>query len=145
MTKPAPSHAGTLYLVHVLTHATRTRLDAALRGLDLTAFQYTILSVLARNPKLSSARLSRRFYVTPQAMGEVIMLLEKKGLIERCEDPQNKKSLLLALTSAGFGTCKKGDVIVEKLEQAIFEGHSKTEMKALRAILTKALATLGDR
>ena len=61
-------NAGTLYLVHVLTHATRTRLDDALRHLELSAFQYTILSVLARNDNLSSSRLSRRFHVTPQAM-----------------------------------------------------------------------------
>jgi DNA-binding MarR family transcriptional regulator len=140
---PAP-HVGTLYLVHVLTHATRSRLDEALRGLELSSFQFTILSVLAHNAELSSARLSRRFHVTPQAMGETILLLEKKGLIQRREDPSNKKTLLLGLTKSGQAAWEQGDAIVAKLEHVLFAGHSKAELGALRAILTKALATLRD-
>jgi DNA-binding MarR family transcriptional regulator len=145
VTKPPASHASTLYLVHVLTHATRTRLDEALRGLELSSFQYTILSVLAHNAELSSARLSRRFHVTPQAMGETILLLEKKGLIERRENPSNKKALLLSLTKSGQAAWEQGEAIVSKLEQTVFAGHSRAELSALRATLTKALATLRDR
>ena len=52
-------NAGTLYLVHVLTHATRTRLDDALRHLELSAFQYTILSVLARNAGVRAVAVIR--------------------------------------------------------------------------------------
>ena len=138
-------NAGTLYLVHVLTHATRTRLDDTLRHLELSAFQYTILSVLARNDNLSSSRLSRRFHVTPQAMGETILLLERKGLIARREDPVNKKALLLSLTKSGHAACREGDAIVAKLERTIFEECSAAELNALRTTLSKALTTLRDR
>src|SRR5689334_4632464 len=103
---PSPrSSAGTLYLVHTLAHASRSMLDDALRHLDLSSLQYTVLSVLAQNANLSSSRLSRRFYVTPQTMGELILLLERKGLIERREDPANKKALLLSLTRLGKTVC----------------------------------------
>ena len=136
-------NAGTLYLVHVLTHATRRGFDT-LRHLELSAFQYTILSV-ARNDNLSSSRLSRRFHVTPQAMGETILLLEKKGLIERREDPVNKKALLLSLTKNGRAACREGDAIVAKLERTIFEECSAAELNALRTTLSKALTTLRDK
>ena len=99
--------------MHALTHASRSSLDDALRHLDLSSLQYTVLSVLARNENLSSSRLSRRFYVTPQAMGEIILLLERKGLIERREDPANKKVLLLSLTRFGKSVCAEGDVQVK--------------------------------
>lgn len=145
MTRSSSSHAGTLYLMHVLTHATRARLDEALRPLELSSFQYTILSVLAHNAGLSSARLSRRFYVTPQAMGEIIQLLERKGLIERREDPSNKRAMLLSLTKVGEAACQLGDTIVSKLEQTIFEGQSKSKLDLLRSVLTTALAALGER
>jgi DNA-binding MarR family transcriptional regulator len=137
-------NAGTLYLVHVLTHATRTRLDDALRHLELSAFQYTILSVLARNANLSSSRLSRRFHVTPQAMGETMLLLEKKELIERREDPVNRKVLLLSLTKRGRAVCREGDAIVAKLERTIFENCSAAELDSLRATLSTALQVLRD-
>jgi DNA-binding MarR family transcriptional regulator len=139
-----PERAGTLYLVHALTHASRSRLDDALRHLDLSSLQYTILSVLAQNQDLSSSRLSRRFYVTPQAMGEVILLLERKGLIERREDPANRKALLLSLTKHGRAVSTEGAAIVEKLERTIFADMSGPDLVALRSLLSNALAQLRD-
>jgi DNA-binding MarR family transcriptional regulator len=134
--------AGTLYLLHMLTHASRSTLDDALRHLELSSFQYTILSVLARNENLSSSRLSRRFYVTPQTMGEVILLLEKKGFIERREDPANKKALLLSLTKHGKSVCAEGDIIVKKLERKLFGDLSPEELATLRSIISSALGSL---
>lgn len=145
MKRPAASKstsAGTLYLVHVLTHASRAKLDDALRHLDLSSLQYTILSVLAHNEDLSSSRLSRRFHRTPQAIGDIILMLEKKGLIERREDPANKKALLLSLTRPGRTVCAEGDVIVKKLERTIFGDLSSAELATLRSILSNALVTL---
>jgi DNA-binding MarR family transcriptional regulator len=138
----AKSNVGTLYLVHVLTHASRSKLDDALRHLQLSSFQYTILSVLAHNENLSSSRLSRRFHVTPQAMGEIILLLEKKGFIERREDPDNKKALLLSLTRQGRSACAEGDIIVRDLEKQLFGDLSGAELSYLRSILSDALASL---
>src|SRR4029450_10238298 len=66
----ASDGAGPLYLLHALPHASRASLDDALRHLELSSLQYTVMSVLAHNENLSSSRLSRRFYVTPQTMGE---------------------------------------------------------------------------
>jgi DNA-binding MarR family transcriptional regulator len=134
--------AGTLYLVHALTHASRSDLDDALRHLDLSSLQYTVLSVLARNQNLSSSRLSRRFYVTPQTMGEIILLLERKGLIERREDPANRKALLLSLTRLGKTVCAEGDGYVKKLERRIFGALSGAELATLRSILSTAIASL---
>lgn len=126
----------------MLTHGSRSKLDDALRHLELSSFQYTIMSVLAHNENLSSSRLSRRFYVTPQTMGEVILLLERKGLIERREDPANKKALLLSLTRLGQSVCAEGDAIVGKFERTIFGDLSSTELTTLRSILASALAAL---
>jgi len=136
--------ASTLYLVHVLTHASRSKLDGALAHLALSSFQYTALSVLAHNENLSSSRLSRRFHVTPQAMGELILLLEKRGLIERREDAVNKRTLLLTLTEHGRSVWERADVIAKKIERLIFGDLSDAQVNALRAILGNALATLRD-
>jgi DNA-binding MarR family transcriptional regulator len=139
---PKSGGAGTLYLVHALTHASRSYLDDALRHLDLSSLQYTVLSVLARNENLSSSRLSRRFYVTPQAMGEIILVLERKGLIERREDPANRKTLLLSLTRLGKAVCAEGDGYVKRLERRIFGALPGAELATLRSILSTAIASL---
>lgn len=137
--------AGTLYLVHVLTHASRSKLDAALAHLGLSSFQYTALSVLAHSENLSSSRLSRRFHVTPQAMGELILGLERRGLIERREDSVNKKTLLLSLTERGRAVWTEADTIAKDLERTLFGGLSKTQLKTLRSILSNALGVLREQ
>ena len=134
--------AGTLYLVHVLTHASRSRLDSALAHLELSSFQYTALSTLARNENLSSSRLSRRFHVSPQAMGELILLLERRGLIERREDAANKKALLLSLTKRGRALWAAADIIAKEFEQALFGELSRGEISMLRSIMSNALTVL---
>jgi DNA-binding MarR family transcriptional regulator len=136
--------AGTLYLVHVLTHASRSRLDAALAHLELSSFQYTALSVLAQNENLSSSRLSRRFHVTPQAMGELILLLDRRGLIERREDSENKRILLLSLTEHGRSVWIQADAIAKRIEQEIFSDLSDTELSTFRSIVNNALTVLRD-
>jgi DNA-binding MarR family transcriptional regulator len=137
--------AGTLYLVHMLTHASRSKLDAALAHLELSSFQYTALSVLAHNENLSSSRLSRRFHVTPQAMGELILLLERRGLIERREDAANKRTLLLSLTEQGRAVWEQADVIAKTFERMIFGDLSDAQVRTLRSILGNALAVLRDQ
>src|SRR3569833_440814 len=136
--------AGTLYLVHVLTHASRNKLDAALAHLELSSFQYTALSVLAHNANLSSSRLSRRFHVTPQAMGELILMLERRRLIERREDATNRKALLLSLTRRGRAVWTRADAIAKRLEEDLFGDLSEPELMTLRSILSNALAVLRE-
>ena len=72
--------AGTLYLVHVLTHSTRTQLYAVLADLGISAFHFTVLSVISRNDGLS-ARLSRRFHVTPQESVKLTSMDLKAGVV----------------------------------------------------------------
>ncbi len=138
--KSSGESARTLYLMHVLTHTTRAKLDESLRELDLSSFQYTILSVLEHNSGLSSAGLSRRFQVTPQSMGEVVALLERKGMVSRIEDDSNRKVLILSLTEAGRAATRAGDEVVDKLETSMFGNLPKKEIVQFRETLHKLLA-----
>jgi DNA-binding MarR family transcriptional regulator len=139
MPKNEHPKAGTLYLIHVLTHATRTRLDGALSHLGLSAFQYTILDVIKRNTGLSSAKVSRRFHVSAQAMGELILSLERRGLVTREEDPKNRKILHLSLTREGKRLANLGDKLRGDLENHLFGAYSAEEMRHFRDIIGSAL------
>lgn len=132
----------TLYLMHVLTHATRLRLDEALRDLKLSSFQYTILSVLEHNEGLSSARLSQRFHIKPQSMGEMIAVLVNKGLVSRKESDSNRKILCLSLTAQGLAAVRAGDAIVGQLEVQLMGSFDPADMHLFRKMMRKMLAKL---
>ena len=67
-----------------------------------------------------------------------------KGLIERREDPANKKALLLSLTRLGKTVCAEGDVHVKRLERTIFGALSGAELTTLRSILSTRDRILAD-
>ena len=96
----------TIYLLNQANYALRSMLDARLRAVSMTGIQYTILSLVERHEGISSAELSRRFFVTAQTMNEIINGMVQRGLLSRKEDPDNKRILRLKLTARGRKTLK---------------------------------------
>ena len=90
-----------LYVVKQLELATRARLDAVLKESGVTALQYTALSVLERRPTMSAADLARASFVRAQSAADLIGALERRGLIERSIDPDNRRRMLISLTTEG--------------------------------------------
>jgi DNA-binding MarR family transcriptional regulator len=122
----------TLYLVKRLEMVIRSVMDDALRPFGLTALQYTALTVLQRRSPLSSAQLARRSFVRPQSMHTMVLMLEERGLIEREEDPDNRRVLLAGLTDRGRSLLAECAPPVEELEQRLLTGmdaHRRAEFR----------------
>lgn len=132
----APGHAPrarTVYLIATVYHALRaTRLEPALKPLGITPLQYTIMTVVESNEGLSSAQLSRRFYVTPQTMGQVLAGLEERGFLRRREDPENRRVLLVSLTAKGRKLVDDCGRVIASIEAEIFHAPDNPETVALR-------------
>jgi DNA-binding MarR family transcriptional regulator len=90
-----------LYLVKQVELALRAQLDELLRPAGLTTSQYTALTVLEREPDLTSAQLARSSFVTPQSMADTVSSLESQGVITRRRDPADRRRLVLSLTARG--------------------------------------------
>src|ERR1700710_2994430 len=106
MTKQRASSAAAapptlLYLMKQVELAVRERLDELVRPARLTALQYTALTVLERHPDLTSAHLARHSFVTSQSMADMVTTLRSRGLIDRHQDPDDRRRLVLSLTEAG--------------------------------------------
>ena len=130
----------TLYLIRQVQLHCRSHMDEALNTFDLTASEYTILSILDRRDRLSAAQLSRRFSVTPQSMNALIGSLEEKGLISRREAPQNRRILQTTLTRSGRALLAACDGAIDAAEAELFCKLTKAELGAFRQVLRK-LAT----
>jgi len=109
-----------MFYLNQANHAVRTRLEAALAPLQMTAIQYTVLSVIGSREGLSSAELSRRFFVTPQTMNELIGGLQRRNLILRKEDPANRRILRMRLTAEGRRMLQACDDAADAVEHDVF-------------------------
>ncbi len=128
-----------MFFLNQANHAVRSRLDAALAAVEMTGIQYTVLSVIGRHEGLSSAELSRRFFVTPQTMNELIGLLERRDYIVRKADPSNRRILRMSVTDTGREMLEKCDALADAVERDVFGAMPDEDYRRL-CELTRDLA-----
>ncbi len=123
------------YLVKELERALRARIDETLQPFELTAVQYTALSVLSLHAGMSSAQLARRSFVSPQAAHEMVGALERRGFIRRQLDSVGGRALSIFLTSRGERTLTRCEDRVDALEASFLRGFSAREQAQFRTML----------
>ena len=111
-----------MYLLNQANQAVRSQLEQALRGLNLTGIQYTVLSIVGTRNGISSA--------------------EKRGLLQREASAENKRILTASLTGLGEETLKECDGIADGIERAAFADMSDKDFNELRRILRGRLVAL---
>ena len=145
MSLPVTARPRTMYLLNQASLAVRSHLEAALRDLQMTGIQYTILATIKEHEGISSAELSRRFFVTAQTTNEIINGLEQRGLIVRKEDPANKRILRMKLTAQGRKLHQQCDKIADRIEAAAFDWVDRRDYENLRESLRMLLRGLRER
>ena len=130
------------YRLKLAQHALRTRMDAALRTLGITAPQYAVLSAIEQQPGLSNAALARAAFVTAQSMQGIVANLERGGLLARSQDPSHGRVLNTVLTAAGRRILARAHAAVGGVEAAMLQGLSRAETAALGDLLARCAANL---
>ena len=134
-----------LYAIKQVELAARSAIDELVKPTGITALQYTALTVLRRSDGLSSAQLARNSFVTPQSMADMVIALERRGLIDRRRDPGNRRVLLISLSAGGRALLEKHDEAVEALEERMVSGLSPRQRSELEKHLNRCRAALSDR
>lgn len=78
--------------------------DEALEAMGLRMWEYDVLSALRRQGKpyrMPATELARESLLSSGAMTNRIDRLEDRGLVERDRDPEDRRGVLVRLTSAG--------------------------------------------
>ncbi len=130
------------YLIGRVDRAMRSELQERLRAYELTVPEYTVLSVLQARPGLSNAQLARRSLITPQSMGQVVVALERRGLIERAPDPAHQRILRTILTRAGTRLLDELSAVVAALEDEVLADLAPAQRDALIAALHSCMRRL---
>jgi DNA-binding MarR family transcriptional regulator len=83
------------------SRAIRVAYDRAYAELDLNLTQASLVVFLHESGPLRQTQLARRMGLGRAAIGTTIEALERRGLLERRPDPDDKRAWLVSVTGAG--------------------------------------------
>ena len=120
----------------------RQAVNANLAGEKLDLPGFDVLLTLRRQGKgetLSPSALSKDMMLSTSAMTNRLDRLEKRGLIERRNDPNDRRSLKISLTDAGFALADEMLTSHVETEEARLAALSSEERAQLKSLLSRII------
>jgi DNA-binding MarR family transcriptional regulator len=106
-------------------------MNRELKHLELTEGQVPYLMVLSKRPGITQDDLARMFHIDKSAIARAIRKLEEKKLVNKVQDPVNRRKYLLSLTGNGEELVPEILIAEKKWEDIIFKGFSDEERSLL--------------
>ena len=113
--------------------------DPDLAPLEISAAQYTIISVLAKRGCDSGAQLCKDLSYDAGAMTRMIDRLEAKGLVNRRRCPEDRRLVKLELTEAGLAALPKLRACSVRVLNRLLHGFSLAEARQLEGFMVRML------
>jgi DNA-binding MarR family transcriptional regulator len=103
---------------------------------DATFMELAVLSRLERADSMTPGALAANERVTAQAIAPVLTTLEKRELITRSPDPEDRRRVIVALTAAGRGLlANREQAIMSQLARSLDRAFDDEERGQIFAIV----------
>ena len=103
----------------------------------LRIVDFSVLSLVGRNPGITSRQLCATLSVLPPNMVGLIAALERRGLIERRPHPSDGRAMGVHLTPAGVELTAQAEQTAAQLEEDATHRLTAAERKTLIRLLQK--------
>ena len=95
------------FLIHDVSRMRRTAFDQLMKPLGVTRAQWWVLAHLSRNDGMMQTQLADALDVGKASLGTFLERLEASGLIERRDDPIDKRAKRVYMARAGHQLLKQ--------------------------------------
>ena len=113
------------------------RMNDFFSGYGLTLEQWTALKLIKENSPLCQKELARLNHKSPNTIKSLVDRLQSKGLIHRQEDPSDRRSLILSLTSEGEALVARISPMEDKANALLESPLTKEETALMKKLLKK--------
>ncbi len=110
-------------------------LKEEIEAYDLTPPQFALLCFLWQQDGLTQAELSEKGQIDRSTLGGLIDRLERSGLLERRQHPQDRRAYRIYLTEQGTAMENTLSACAERSLKRITSGLNENELKELRRML----------
>src|SRR6201996_2995926 len=128
-----------LWLLKQAFYFSLTTVNEAVSSHGVSTAQIGVLRQLSNEPGLSGAELARRLLISPQGVQLALTALERRGFVERKQNPQHARILQAYLTGEGR---KVAETVVSDAISAhdeVFGVLTDEEQQTLRELLGRVV------
>lgn len=111
-------------------------------GLNISTGQTGLMFLLAEQDKRPMSELSSILNIDNSAITRLIDRLEKHGLVERVQNPEDRRQFLIGITDKGLTQIEKIKTIVKDMNRIITEDFTDSDIETFKRILNKLYAKL---
>lgn len=103
----------------------------------ITAQQRLVIRCVSKFPGMTAGQLASVLHVDPGTVSAALKRLAHKELLERRNDPRDKRRVTLGLTTSGRALAKPSRHTVEHAVERMLESSSRAELDAAKNMLDR--------
>ena len=128
------------YRLAVLSEAvSRSIAQVYAKRFNLTRDEWRVLAALVETGEMKTKDAALTTTLDKMQVSRAVARLERSGLIEREEDPEDRRNRILRLTAAGRALLRKVVPMVQAREAFLLEALTDAERRALDSAMGKLL------
>lgn len=101
-------------------------------SIDITFDQWLVLDVIVNNKDIKQTEIAEKTSKDTASVTRIIELLNKKGLVARQIDPNNRRKLILGVSNHGEKEYVKAGEVIAELTNKALSGLKEKRMKKIR-------------
>jgi DNA-binding MarR family transcriptional regulator len=104
-----------------------------------------LVSIWAREGKVTPAALSRHLFLEPHSVSELIIRMQKKGLVTKKKDRKRGNVVRISITKKGREVCQQamGQELIHRIMSLLSDEQREQLKECLSILYTGALKELG--
>ena len=139
----SPEEAAYLDLVRTADVLTRAGIGV-LRAEELSSTQYNVLRILRGSPEgLACGEIASRMITRDPDVTRLLDRLEKRGLISRCRETKDRRTVMARITPDGLKLLTQLDEPVQKTHRKLLGHLGRERLRALTELLRVARSQVG--
>jgi DNA-binding MarR family transcriptional regulator len=135
----------TTYVFHLFTVVARhrdARLEAALKPHNLNVSRHRALSSIDRLAPCSMRELAEFVAVDRTTLTRTVDQLAEAGLVERATPREDRRQVVLTMTSAGRAACRRALQAIYRVNRELLQDMSEAEQRVLARGLDRLVGRL---
>lgn len=130
--------------VSTIARQLRQRFDERVEQMGVTRAKWMLIAAVARNPGATQRMIAADLEVTDVTAGRLIDRICADGLLERRENPQDRRAYCMYLTAAAQPVMDKIAMAAEQYETEVFASFDEEDLRRLDELLGRMARNLNN-